>query len=75
MPEMSGLEAAAAIRSLRSHVAALPLIALTANATEDDREACLTAGMDAFLTKPLQPQALIETLTGLCAPQNRASFG
>ncbi|WP_440958360.1 response regulator [Oceanicaulis sp. LC35] len=75
MPEMSGLEAAAAIRSLKSHVAALPLIALTANATEDDREACLTAGMDAFLTKPLQPQALIETLTGLCAPQNRASFG
>jgi signal transduction histidine kinase/CheY-like chemotaxis protein len=75
MPEMGGLEAAAAIRSLKSHVAALPLIALTANATEDDREACLTAGMDAFLTKPLQPQALIETLTGLCAPQNRASFG
>ncbi|WP_375547742.1 response regulator [Oceanicaulis alexandrii] len=74
MPEMGGLEAAAAIRSLTSPVAALPLIALTANATEDDREACLTAGMDAFLTKPLQPQALIEILTGLCAPQNRASF-
>lgn len=75
MPEMGGLDAAIAIRSLRSPVAALPLIALTANATEDDREACLTAGMDAFLTKPLQPQTLIETLTGLCAPQNRASFG
>lgn len=75
MPEMGGLDAAAAIRSLKSPVAALPLIALTANATEDDREACLTAGMDAFLTKPLQPQALIEILTGLCAPQNRASFG
>ena len=75
MPEMSGLEAAVAIRSLKSPVAALPLVALTANATEDDRAACLTAGMDAFLTKPLQPQALIETLTGLCAPQNRASFG
>ncbi len=75
MPEMGGLDAAAAIRSLKSPVAALPLIALTANATEDDREACLTAGMDAFLTKPLQPQALIETLAGLCAPQNRASFG
>ncbi|WP_421861336.1 response regulator [Oceanicaulis sp.] len=74
MPEMGGLDAAAAIRSLKSPVAALPLIALTANATEDDREACLTAGMDAFLTKPLQPQALIEILTGLCAPQNRASF-
>ncbi len=74
MPEMSGLEAAAAIRTLPS-AAALPLIALTANATEADRTACLAAGMDAFMTKPLDPVALADRLTALCAPQNRANVG
>jgi signal transduction histidine kinase/CheY-like chemotaxis protein len=74
MPEMNGLEAAAAIRSLPS-AAGLPLIALTANATEADRAACLEAGMDAFMTKPLDPAALTDRLTALCAPQNRANVG
>jgi CheY-like chemotaxis protein/anti-sigma regulatory factor (Ser/Thr protein kinase) len=74
MPEMNGLEAAAAIRSLPS-AAGLPLIALTANATEADRAACLAAGMDAFMTKPLDPDALTDRLTALCAPQNRANVG
>jgi signal transduction histidine kinase/CheY-like chemotaxis protein len=74
MPEMNGLEAAAAIRGLPS-AAGLPLIALTANATEADRAACLAAGMDAFMTKPLDPEALTDRLTALCAPQNRANVG
>jgi len=75
MPEMGGLEAARAIRSLPSMVAALPLVALTANATEEDRETALAAGMDAFLTKPLQPDALTDTLTGLCGALIRANVG
>lgn len=75
MPELGGLDAAREIRSLNRAGAALPIIALTANATEDDRAACLAAGMDAFLTKPLQPEALTDTLTGLCGLQKRANVG
>jgi len=75
MPELGGLDVARTIRSLPSAIAALPMIALTANATEDDRTACLTAGMDAFLTKPLQPNDLSDTLTGLCGMPSRANVG
>jgi len=72
MPVMDGLAAARAIRALTGAGAGLPLAALTANATEVDRLACLAAGMDAFLAKPLDADMLADTLTGLCAPQNRA---
>jgi CheY-like chemotaxis protein len=68
MPEMDGLEATAAIRKLEavtgSHV---PIIALTAHAMKGDREICVAAGMDEYLSKPLNPKqlfALIESLTG-----------
>lgn len=74
MPELSGLEVAEAIRRAPSGLG-LPLVALTANATESDRTACLAAGMDEFLTKPLQPEALVNVLTALCAPQKRANVG
>ena len=72
MPVMDGLAAARAIRALTGAGAGLLLAALTANATEADRLACLAAGMDAFLAKPLNADMLADTLTGLCAPQNRA---
>lgn len=72
MPVMDGLAAARAIRALTGAGAGMPLAALTANATEADRLACLAAGMDAFLAKPLNADLLADTLTGLCAPQNRA---
>ncbi|MEQ8404611.1 MAG: response regulator [Oceanicaulis sp.] len=75
MPELDGQGVARAIRSLPGAGAALPIIALTANATEEDRAACLAAGMDDFLTKPLDPDALVRTLTRLCGDRNRASFG
>jgi CheY-like chemotaxis protein len=55
MPGMDGLTAA---RTLRSRGDRTPIIALTANAFEDDRRACLESGMDDFLTKPLDPKAL-----------------
>lgn len=74
MPEMDGLEAARRIRALPGPPGAAPLIALTANATEADRDACLAAGMDAFMAKPLDPAALSSALTALCGRENRSSL-
>ena len=55
MPLMSGIEAT---RVLRSRGVETPVVALTANAFDDDRLACLAAGMDDFLVKPLGPEGL-----------------
>jgi CheY-like chemotaxis protein len=68
MPEMSGLEATAAIRerekASRGHV---PIIAMTAHAMTGDRERCLEAGMDAYVSKPLRPQELFAAIDSLFA--------
>ena len=61
MPEMDGYDAARAIRIEEEHRPArrrVPIVALTAHATKGDRERCLAAGMDDYLSKPLDPQAL-----------------
>ncbi len=55
MPGLSGLDAA---RALRARGVSTPIVALTADAFEDDRRACLAAGMDDFLVKPLTADAL-----------------
>ena len=62
MPGMSGLDAARAIRAAGCKA---PMVALTANAFDDDRRACREAGMDGFLTKPLDPMQLEAILVGL----------
>ncbi|MCX5874957.1 MAG: response regulator [Deltaproteobacteria bacterium] len=63
MPVMDGLEATRAIRqTLRLN---LPIIALTANAIKGDREKCLEAGMDEYLTKPVEMERLYQTLEKL----------
>ena len=64
MPGMDGLEAARRIRAAETEDAAprTPIIALTANAFAEDREACLAAGMDSFLVKPLDRERLAEAL-------------
>lgn len=64
MPEMDGFEAAAAIREWENdhHVSRderIPIIALTASAVRGDREQCLAAGMDDYVTKPIDPIALL----------------
>jgi signal transduction histidine kinase/CheY-like chemotaxis protein/HPt (histidine-containing phosphotransfer) domain-containing protein len=66
MPEMDGLETSVAIRAREQEQGGhVPIIALTAHAMADDRERCLQAGMDAYLTKPVRPQELFEAIANL----------
>ena len=66
MPIMDGLEAAAAIRELdRPDAKAIPIIALTANAFDEDVQRSLQVGMDAHLTKPVEAERLYQTLEEL----------
>ena len=64
MPTMDGLEATALIRDSRSAVQnhGVPIIAMTAHAMQGDRERCLEAGMNDYVSKPVSPQALAEAL-------------
>jgi CheY-like chemotaxis protein/HPt (histidine-containing phosphotransfer) domain-containing protein len=63
MPVMDGLQATRLIRTqLRC---ALPIVAMSAGVTQDERALCLSAGMDAFIAKPLDPQGLIQTVRKL----------
>lgn len=62
MPVMGGLEATKKIRQLELTSEKTPIVALTANVTRQDREACFEAGMDAFLSKPLSRQELYKIL-------------
>ena len=63
MPTMNGYEATRTIRGLsRDDVRKMPIIAMTANAMEDDRAAALKCGMDAHVAKPLEIAVLFEIL-------------
>ena len=62
MPGMDGMEATQAIRALGDARATLPIIAMTANAFVEDRAACLAAGMNDHVAKPVNPAALYQIL-------------
>ncbi|MEM7471153.1 MAG: ATP-binding protein [Pseudomonadota bacterium] len=67
MPEMSGLEATRSIREKERETGGVPtkIVALTGNAFESDRQSCLDAGMDGFLTKPIRMNDLSDCLYNL----------
>jgi CheY-like chemotaxis protein len=66
MPEMDGFEATAAIREREKLTGRrTPIIALTAHALKEDRERCLSAGMDAYVTKPIRPAELFKVIQNL----------
>jgi len=71
MPEMDGLTATRLIRAMPQH-ARLPIIAMTASAMERDMQDCLAAGMNAHVSKPIDPRQLVRTLRAWIAPVARA---
>ena len=75
MPVMDGCDATRAIRQLEAETGGdrLPIVALTAGAFAEDRENCLAAGMDDFLTKPVNQSALLAVLARFLTEENKAS--
>jgi two-component system, sensor histidine kinase and response regulator len=66
MPEMDGFQATAAIRELEKNGSRrIPVIAMTAHAMKGDRERCLEAGMDGYVSKPVQSKLLYETIESM----------
>jgi two-component system, sensor histidine kinase and response regulator len=66
MPEMSGVEVTAAIRRKEKDTGEhIPIIATTASAMKEDRELCMEAGMDAYISKPIEREVLFETIDRL----------
>jgi PAS domain S-box-containing protein len=65
MPASDGIEATRRIRAAEAPSERTPIIALTADALSEDRDACITAGMDGFLTKPLDRERLADVLAAL----------
>ena len=76
MPEMDGLSATRKIReSERATRRHLPIIAMTAHAMKGDRERCIEAGMDGYVSKPISSQEVEEAIAGVLAPAGRTHAG
>jgi len=74
MPEMDGLRATSAIRELeKTRGIHTPIVAVTAHAMEGDRERCLAAGMDGYVSKPLRVGELFQVVAELLPPRETAS--
>ena len=72
MPNMDGLESTRKIRTLPNVSRALPIIALTANAFDDDRNACFDSGMNDFMTKPVSAEELSEKVRNWTSAEAKA---
>ncbi|HZZ28952.1 MAG TPA: response regulator [Pirellulales bacterium] len=74
MPEMDGFAATAAIRALEPSTGRhLPIVAMTARAMKGDRECCLQAGMDGYISKPVNPKELLATIEELMSKRTTAA--
>ncbi len=62
MPVMDGFEATARIRAMQEPLRSIPIIAITAHAMKDDRQKCIDSGMDDYIPKPVNRQALIDLI-------------
>ena len=71
MPEMDGLEATRQITAKWAPDARPRIVAMTANAMQGDREMCIAAGMDDYLTKPIRVDQLVESLNNVAAREER----
>ena len=74
MPEMDGMSATRRIRATESPVAQVPIIALTANAMKGDREQYLDAGMDEYVSKPIDPAQLFAAIRHCCGPDVSVAY-
>ncbi|MES1197617.1 MAG: response regulator, partial [Pseudomonadota bacterium] len=75
MPRVDGLVAAERIRAGGGPSAAAPIIALTADAGDEERARAFRAGMDDFVTKPIQAEHLLNVVARFTKGEKQASFG
>ena len=73
MPVMGGLEATRELRTRETDAHRTWVVAMTAHAMAGDRERCLNAGMDAYLSKPIDPRALFDAVEQRTAPTAHVS--
>lgn len=73
MPEMDGLETTRRIRRMTTGASALPIIGMTAHAFAEDRERCLAAGMDDYISKPVDRRLLLEKISRWLGQRDRAA--
>ena len=72
MPNLDGMAAARRIRALDSGVAQIPIVALTANAMVEDREAYIEAGMDDHVSKPIESKDVARAIARVLALQRHS---
>jgi CheY-like chemotaxis protein len=78
MPEMDGYQATVRIRSMDGAASLAPIIGVTANAFQEDKERCFSAGMNGYVAKPLTRQSLLEAImaqVGAKPPLKEPVFG
>jgi signal transduction histidine kinase/DNA-binding response OmpR family regulator len=76
MPHMDGLDTTRALRRLEEGTGRhIPIVAMTAHALDGDRERCLEAGMDAYMTKPISRNVLLDILHAVSSPPDDSSGG
>lgn len=76
MPKLDGYDATRAIRQAEKGTSFhIPIVALTAHAMSSDEAKCLEVGMDAYLTKPIDPKLMMSTITNLTRRQKPSQQG